>query len=58
MFCGKCVGTGGKCIHPFSARPSMEAMGIDVVATLENAGKNLEFPVKDKVQWWGLLLVD
>ncbi|MCD4703372.1 MAG: DUF2284 domain-containing protein [Methanosarcinaceae archaeon] len=57
MFCEKCVGTGGKCKHPFNARPSMEAMGIDVIATLENVGKNLEFPVKDKVQWWGLLLV-
>lgn len=57
-YCDKCVGTGEDCRHPFSARPSMEGMGIDVVGTLENAGIKLEFPVTDKIEWWGLLLVD
>lgn len=56
-YCDKCVGTGEECRHPFSARPSMEGMGIDVVGTLENASIKLEFPVTDKIEWWGLLLV-
>jgi predicted metal-binding protein len=57
-YCDKCVGISGECKHPFSARPSMEGMGIDVVGTLENIGIKLEFPVTDKIEWWGLLLVD
>ena len=56
-YCDKCVGAGEECRHPFSARPSMEGMGIDVVVTLENAGIKLEF-FTDKIEWWGLLLVD
>ncbi|WP_135612596.1 hypothetical protein [Methanococcoides sp. AM1] len=36
----------------------MEGMGIDVVGTLENVGIKLEFPVTDKIEWWGLLRVD
>jgi predicted metal-binding protein len=35
----------------------MEAMGIDVVATLENAGLSLAFPVSDRVTWTGLILL-
>jgi predicted metal-binding protein len=58
MFCDSCVGLGGRCKHPFKARPSMEAMGIDVVATLKNAGVELNFPVEDRLTWWGLLLFD
>lgn len=45
------------CRFPFRARPSMEAMGIDVVATLENAGLSLAFPVRDRVTWTGLILL-
>jgi len=57
--CEECVGAGSKnpCRHPFQARPSMEAMGIDVAATLERAGMSLQFPVSDVVTWTGLLLV-
>ncbi len=57
-YCDKCVKSGEECRHPFSARPSMEGMGIDVVGTLENAGIKLEFPVTDKIEWWGMLLID
>ncbi|NPE29003.1 DUF2284 domain-containing protein [Methanococcoides sp. SA1] len=57
-YCDTCVKSGEECRHPFSARPSMEGMGIDVVGTLENAGITLEFPVTDKIEWWGLLLID
>jgi predicted metal-binding protein len=58
--CEECVGPDpmAKCRHPFQARPSMEAMGIDVVATAESAGLRVEFPVKKKAVWTGLLLVD
>ena len=57
--CPECVAVTGetKCRHPFQARPSMEAMGIDVMATLEKAGMSCSFPVLDHVRWTGLLLV-
>ncbi|HEX3030616.1 MAG TPA: DUF2284 domain-containing protein, partial [Bacillota bacterium] len=47
--CPECVGPGGKCRHPFRARPSMEAVGVDVYATSAQAGIPIRFPVKDKV---------
>jgi len=48
----------GHCRHPFRARPSMEAMGIDVIGTLEKAGLPLlRFPVQEKVVWTGLILL-
>lgn len=57
--CRKCVAetSGRKCRHPFRARPSMEAMGIDVLATAGRAGLNFKFPVKDTVTWTGLILI-
>ncbi|WP_179953420.1 DUF2284 domain-containing protein [Desulfobotulus mexicanus] len=58
--CDSCVALTGKtiCRHPFKARPSMEAMGIDVLATLERAGlKTATFPVAESVTWTGVLLV-
>lgn len=57
-YCDACVKTGGECKTPYRARPSMEAVGVDVVGTLQNVDMALEFPVSDKVKWWGLLLVD
>ncbi|QLH75003.1 MAG: DUF2284 domain-containing protein [Methanomassiliicoccales archaeon] len=56
--CDECVGIGGRCRHPFQARPSMEAMGIDVIATAGNAGLPLEYPARKKALLTGLLLVD
>jgi predicted metal-binding protein len=57
--CDECAGItpGEPCRHPFEARPSMEAVGIDVMATAENSGMPIEFPAKDPV-WTGLLLVE
>jgi len=57
--CEVCVAIDNSriCRFPFRARPSMEAMGIDVVATLENAGLSLAFPVSDRVTWTGLILL-
>lgn len=57
-YCDECPGTGFKCNHPYEARPSMEAVGIDVVGTLENVGISVAFPVSDYVKWWGLLLLE
>lgn len=56
--CPECGGPAQKCCHPFLARPSMEAVGVDVVATSRKAGMPIAFPVQDKVVWCGLLLLD
>jgi predicted metal-binding protein len=58
--CDECVGPGpdAECRHPFQARPSMEAVGVDVIATAKNVGLKVDFPVKNKAIWTGLLLVD
>ncbi|MGZ6210660.1 MAG: DUF2284 domain-containing protein [Syntrophales bacterium] len=57
--CDECVAAQGgtSCRVPFKARPSMEAMGIDVIATAEKAGLPLTFPIKNEVTWTGLILV-
>ena len=57
--CDECVtvGSGLPCEHPFKARPSMEAMGIDVFETARIAGLPFSIPMVDKVVWCGLILV-
>ena len=57
--CDECVAAQGgtSCRFPFKARPSMEAMGIDVIATAEKAGLPVTFPVKNRVTWTGLILL-
>jgi len=57
--CKECVAIRSHepCRQPFRARPSMEAVGIDVFKTAENAGLPFEIPVKDKTVWNGLILV-
>jgi predicted metal-binding protein len=59
VLCDQCVGAGGSqgCRHPFRARPSMEAMGIDVVATAERVGLELSFGEETARSWLGLVLV-
>lgn len=58
--CEECVIVTGstKCRFPFKARPSMEAMGIDVIATTKKAGWNITFPVGKEVTWTGLILIE
>jgi predicted metal-binding protein len=58
--CKECVGQGSgeKCRHPFRSRPSMEAMGIDVFLTAQNAGLGFEVPPRDHPVWNGLVLID
>ena len=58
--CDECVGvnSGLPCRHPFEARPSMEALGIDVVATTERVGIQIDFTQNNSRCWIGLVLVD
>lgn len=58
--CDECVPPKSRepCRHPFEARPSMEAMGIDVVRTCRNAGLPLDLSSPKKVRWTGLVLLD
>jgi len=61
--CEACVAAAGgttteACRRPFEARPSMEAVGIDVVATAAAAGLAVTFPATDDPVWTGLLLLD
>ena len=60
LICEECVGPGSSetCCHPFQARPSMEAMGIDVVGTAERAGIDLAFSSDQSTYWFGLVLID
>jgi len=59
VLCDVCAGANGEpCKHPFEARPSMEAVGIDVVATAEAAGLAIELPADTHPRWTGLLLID
>jgi predicted metal-binding protein len=49
-----------RCVHPELARPSMEACGIDVYATVRKAGFELNVVTKreQKPNFFGLLLVN
>jgi len=59
VLCPVCEGVDdGVCRHPFEARPSMEAVGIDVVATARAAGLDVELPAVDRAAWTGMLLID
>ena len=59
VLCDVCAGaSGAPCKHPFEARPSMEAVGIDVVATAAAAGLVVELPADEHPRWTGLLLID
>lgn len=46
-----------QCRHPFRARPSMEAVGIDAYETAKNAGLPFDIPLKNKTVWNGLVLI-
>jgi len=57
--CEECSAIVGEdCRFPFQARPSMEALGIDVIKTAENAGMPIDLPPKDTYLWTGLVLLD
>jgi len=58
--CDECVGpySRKKCRHPFESRPSMEAMGVDVIRTCKKAGMPVHLSSKNRVRWTGLVLLD
>jgi predicted metal-binding protein len=60
LLCPTCVGvaSGKPCRHPYEARPSMEAVGIDVFRTAENAGLPMALSSNQPVRWTGLILLD
>ena len=49
--------TSGPCKHPYEARPSMEASGIDVFSTYRNVGMKLKMASLEKLTWSGLVLI-
>jgi predicted metal-binding protein len=57
--CKQCVGisSGLPCRHPFRARPSLEGLGVDALATARKAGISLGFN-QQNTSWVGLVLVD
>jgi len=60
VLCEKCVDdkSSEACRHPFRARPPMEAVGIDVVKTAQNAGLPIHLSSSKNVVWTGLVLLE
>ncbi len=58
--CDPCVGvkSGKACKQPFKARPSMEAVGIDVYLTAKRAGLGFFPDIEKEVVWNGLVLLE
>ncbi|MEW5921329.1 MAG: DUF2284 domain-containing protein [Bacillota bacterium] len=58
--CPVCVGvkSGERCRHPFRARPSMEAVGINIYKTCENAGVPIRPLDRENLYFAGLLLLN
>lgn len=55
--CRPCAGVGNPCSYPDRIRSGMGAFGINVVKTCSRVGWPLEFPMRDHVDWTGLVLV-
>ncbi|MGQ9722775.1 MAG: DUF2284 domain-containing protein [Candidatus Jordarchaeum sp.] len=55
--CKECD-TKNLCKHPWEARPSMEAVGIDVSKTAENAGFKIQWGTKESMNLTALILID
>jgi len=49
--------TTSLCKHPYEARPSMEAAGMDVFSTYRNVGLKLKMASQERLTWSGLVLV-
>ena len=60
VLCERCVDDKSSqvCRHPFRARPPMEAVGIDVVKTAQNAGLPIHLSSSKNVVWTGLVLLE
>jgi predicted metal-binding protein len=60
VLCEQCVDdkSSKACRHPFRARPPMEAVGIDVFKTAQNAGLPIHLSSSKNVVWTGLVLLE
>jgi predicted metal-binding protein len=56
VICDEC-NTEEVCTHPTEARYSAQAVGINVLQTLENAGMPIPYPFKKNPESFGLLLI-
>ena len=57
--CEECVPPGEPCRYPLNARPSMSGLGINVFATLEQAGIERKLAMDGEEHTsWGMVLVD
>ena len=56
--CDTCVGPGNPCRFPYYARPSLEAVSVDVFKTAERVGIKMDYPVRDRIVWSGLVLIE
>jgi predicted metal-binding protein len=58
LLCSECVQPGEPCREPLKARPSMEALGVNVFATLKNIGIEQKLtPLVADFNVWGLVLI-
>nr|MDO8099417.1 DUF2284 domain-containing protein [Candidatus Njordarchaeota archaeon] len=55
--CKECVAEQGKCKHPTEARPSPEALAINVFSTVKNVGWNLEVKTDVYQSWINYALI-
>jgi predicted metal-binding protein len=55
--CKQCVTQQGKCRHPTEARPSPEALAIDMFSTVKNAGWDLELKTDVYQSWTNYALI-
>ncbi|MGZ4883378.1 MAG: DUF2284 domain-containing protein, partial [Halobacteriota archaeon] len=55
--CDTCADAGNRCRNPYKARPSMEAMGIDVGETARNAGLPFNESASDRIVLNALVLL-
>ena len=54
--CDQCAGYRGEpCLYPDRARPSLEALAVDVIALLKGLNLDAEF-YPDKITWTGMVL--
>jgi len=60
VLCDRCIDDKflEVCRHPFRARPPMEAVGINVIRTVKNAGLSIHLSSSKNVIWTGLVLLN
>jgi len=58
QLCDKCQTETRICVHPEQARPSEDAVGVNVRKTAENAGIEFIFPFPKNPESFALLLID